>query len=138
MLSVLAEYEATRSLPLGVQTAAASGAAACWRMLLLPLDAAKTMMQVCLRGVVLRIGLLLFFTWVVAHPLWQSVLHSSQPKHASLHRPLCHSCWRRWRARVGCSTCGTKCAWEALGCSTMALLLPWQPALWGTTPGSPR
>lgn len=46
MLSVLAEYEATRNLPLGVQTAAASGAAACWRMVLLPLDAVKTMMQV--------------------------------------------------------------------------------------------
>jgi hypothetical protein len=46
MLSVMAEYEATRSLPLGVQTAAASAAAASWRILLLPLDAAKTMMQV--------------------------------------------------------------------------------------------
>lgn len=46
MLSVLAEYESTRALPLGVQTAAASAAAATWRMLLLPLDAAKTMMQV--------------------------------------------------------------------------------------------
>lgn len=46
VLSVMAEYEATRSLPLGVQTAAASAAAASWRILLLPLDAAKTMMQV--------------------------------------------------------------------------------------------
>lgn len=47
MLSVLAEYESTRQLPLGLQTAAASFAAASWRMLLLPLDATKTMMQVC-------------------------------------------------------------------------------------------
>lgn len=43
---MLAEFEATRQLPLGVQTAAASAAAATWRLLLLPLDAAKTMMQV--------------------------------------------------------------------------------------------
>jgi hypothetical protein len=46
VLSMLAEFEATRQLPLGVQTAAASAAAATWRLLLLPLDAAKTMMQV--------------------------------------------------------------------------------------------
>ncbi|KAF8055117.1 hypothetical protein HT031_006826 [Scenedesmus sp. PABB004] len=46
VLSVLGELEATRRLPLGVQTAAASLAAGAWRMLLLPLDAAKTMMQV--------------------------------------------------------------------------------------------
>lgn len=46
MLSLLAEFEATRSLPLGLQTVAASAAAGCWRLLLLPLDAVKTMMQV--------------------------------------------------------------------------------------------
>lgn len=46
VLSVLGEFESTRNLPLGVKTAAASAAAGCWRMMLLPLDAAKTMMQV--------------------------------------------------------------------------------------------
>jgi hypothetical protein len=56
VLSVMAEYEATRSLPLGVQTAAASAAAASWRILLLPLDAAKTMMQVSDPGFVASTG----------------------------------------------------------------------------------
>jgi hypothetical protein len=46
MLSLLGELDSTRHLPLGLQTAAASAAAGCWRMLLMPLDTAKAMMQV--------------------------------------------------------------------------------------------
>lgn len=46
VLALLAEFEATAQLPVGVKTAAASAAAGAWRMLLLPIDAAKTMMQV--------------------------------------------------------------------------------------------
>lgn len=46
VLSVLNELDATRGLPVGIKTAAASLAAGAWRMLLLPLDATKTMMQV--------------------------------------------------------------------------------------------
>lgn len=46
VLSLLNEFEATAGLPVGLKTAAASAAAGAWRMLLLPLDATKTMMQV--------------------------------------------------------------------------------------------
>jgi hypothetical protein len=46
VLSLLNELDATRNLPVGVKTAAASATAGAWRMLLLPLDATKTMMQV--------------------------------------------------------------------------------------------
>ena len=46
MLSLLNELDATRNLPVGLKTACASATAGAWRMLLLPLDATKTMMQV--------------------------------------------------------------------------------------------
>jgi hypothetical protein len=46
VLGLLSEFESTKKLPLGLQTAAASAAAACWRCCLLPLDALKTMQQV--------------------------------------------------------------------------------------------
>jgi hypothetical protein len=46
VLSLLNELDATRNLPVGLKTAAASATAGAWRMLLLPLDATKTMMQV--------------------------------------------------------------------------------------------
>lgn len=46
VMSVMNELEQTRNLPVGVKTAAASAAAGAWRMLLLPIDATKTMMQV--------------------------------------------------------------------------------------------
>jgi hypothetical protein len=49
VLSLLNELDATRNLPVGVKTAAASATAGAWRMLLLPLDATKTMMQVNLQ-----------------------------------------------------------------------------------------
>ncbi|WIA39850.1 hypothetical protein OEZ86_013298 [Tetradesmus obliquus] len=46
VLSLLNELDATRNLPVGLKTACASATAGAWRMLLLPLDATKTMMQV--------------------------------------------------------------------------------------------
>ena len=39
-------YDATRSLPVGVKTLAASASAASFRIMLLPVDTLKTMMQV--------------------------------------------------------------------------------------------
>jgi hypothetical protein len=49
VLSLLNELDATRNLPVGIKTACASATAGAWRMLLLPLDATKTMMQVRLQ-----------------------------------------------------------------------------------------
>ncbi|EDQ88693.1 uncharacterized protein MONBRDRAFT_37290 [Monosiga brevicollis MX1] len=45
-LALLDSYEVTASLPVGVKTVAASGAAAFWRVFLMPIDTCKTIMQV--------------------------------------------------------------------------------------------
>lgn len=46
MLSLLNQTESTKDLPVAVKTAAASTAAAAWRVNLMPIDATKTIMQV--------------------------------------------------------------------------------------------
>lgn len=46
MLTLLDELDSTRNLPVGVKTAAASSAAAGWRIFLMPIDAMKTTLQV--------------------------------------------------------------------------------------------
>lgn len=46
MLALLASYDETRNLPVIVKTMAASGAAALWRINLMPIDTLKTTMQV--------------------------------------------------------------------------------------------
>lgn len=46
VLSLLDSYEATRSLPVAVKTVAASATAALWRVVLMPIDTTKTVMQV--------------------------------------------------------------------------------------------
>lgn len=46
-LSLLESYEATAHLNVGLKTLVASGAAASFRILLMPIDATKTIMQVC-------------------------------------------------------------------------------------------
>ena len=45
-LAVLDTYESTRTLPVGVKTLAASASAGAFRVLLMPVDALKTIMQV--------------------------------------------------------------------------------------------
>lgn len=47
MLALLENYESTRNLPIFAKTATASGAAACFRIVLMPVDALKTTLQVC-------------------------------------------------------------------------------------------
>eukprot|EP01147_Barroeca_monosierra_P006149 gene6149-7400_t len=46
VLTLLDSYETTRHLPIAVKTVAASGAAALWRVVLMPIDTVKTVMQV--------------------------------------------------------------------------------------------
>ncbi|EGD81234.1 MC family transporter [Salpingoeca rosetta] len=46
ILTLLDSYESTRSLPVAVKTVAASGTAALWRVVLMPIDTLKTVMQV--------------------------------------------------------------------------------------------
>jgi Mitochondrial carrier protein len=46
MLSLLDEFQGTKTLPIGVKTGAASAAAAGFRLLLMPVDALKTTLQV--------------------------------------------------------------------------------------------
>jgi hypothetical protein len=46
VLALLDGYESTRSLPVSVKTLAASASAGAFRILLLPVDTLKTMMQV--------------------------------------------------------------------------------------------
>lgn len=46
MLTLLDSFDETKGLPVGVKTAAASGAAAAWRIFLMPIDALKTTLQV--------------------------------------------------------------------------------------------
>jgi hypothetical protein len=45
MLSLLNEHESTTNLPIGVKTMAASASAGAFRIFLMPIDAAKTIMQ---------------------------------------------------------------------------------------------
>mmetsp|Transcript_19443 Transcript_19443/g.28077 ORF Transcript_19443/g.28077 Transcript_19443/m.28077 type:complete len:291 (+) Transcript_19443:232-1104(+) len=46
MMTLLDSYESTKSLPVGLKTVSASVAAACFRIVLMPIDTVKTTMQV--------------------------------------------------------------------------------------------
>lgn len=47
MLALLDSYDSTKTLPIGVKTGSASIAAACFRIILMPVDTCKTILQVC-------------------------------------------------------------------------------------------